>query len=79
MSSDLRIYYGNARITIDAGDPRIAKIIGLVMQEVAPKEVRVEADKVVAHDAPLSIPRTDAEAMAMLRAYILKDSFKGYR
>lgn len=68
MSSDLRIYYGNARIIIEAGDERISRILAMVVKEVKDHEV----SGVIAHDGTIPCPRNDNEAMAMLRAYILK-------
>lgn len=57
MTSDLRIYYGNARITLDPDDPRVAQILALVITEAQ------------AIAATLKAPQTDAEFLAMARAY----------
>lgn len=38
MADDLRIYYGDVRVTLRPGDPRIATILGLVVKDAAPPE-----------------------------------------
>jgi hypothetical protein len=56
--SDLRIYYGDARITLPHGDKRIQVILELVIKDFVPQ-----------NHGPMQVPSSDTDLLTMLKLY----------